>query len=102
MAAYKFPITIEKMNDDETWTPVLSCRARVNSFGGKEYAAAGTYQADETMQFEVRYCKVISKLIPQETRIIYDGHEYDVVFIDDFMQEHKVLKFRGVVNFGRQ
>jgi len=101
MRAYKFPITIERMKDDESWEYVLSCRARVNSFGGKEFAAAGTYHADETKSFEVRYCREIANLIPQETRIIYNGQEYDVVFIDNFMQENKVLKFRGVVNFGR-
>lgn len=99
-------ITIQVLDNSngwttENWVDLLSCRAQVNGLSGKEYWAASSENAQNTVDFSVRYNSLLSGLNPQTTRIIFRGQRYDVQSIDNFMYQNRSLKFRAVMAYGR-
>lgn len=95
-------ITLQILGEDENWSDFFTCFAQANGLGGKEYSAASTEQAQNTVDFTIRYVDFLSDLKPQTTRIIFQGNPYDVVSIDNFMFQNKSLKIRAVMSYGRQ
>ena len=71
-------IIIQTMNESENWTDLVSCFAQVNGLSGNEYWAASAEQAQNTVDFVVRFSADLSSLVPQTTRIIFRGNRYDV------------------------
>ena len=94
-------ITIQVMNEDELWVDLLTCQAQVNGLSGSEYWAASAEQAQNSVDFIVRYTPLLSALLPQTTRILFRGHFYDVKSIDNFMYQDRSLKLRAVMHHGR-
>jgi SPP1 family predicted phage head-tail adaptor len=94
-------ITIQLMNPDELWVDLLTCQAQVNGLSGSEYWAASAEQAQNSVDFIVRYMPLLSDLLPQTTRILFRGHSYDVKNIDNFMYQDRSLKLRAVMHHGR-
>ena len=94
-------ITIQVMNEDELWANLLTCQAQVNSLSGSEYWAASVEQAQNSVDFIVRYTPLLSDLLPQTTRILFRGLHYDVKSIDNFMYQDRSLKLRAVMKHGR-
>ena len=80
-------------NETLIFSELLPCSAKVNGTGGREYYAAAQVNAENNFTFETRYCSLLKNLLPQTTRITYNGNEYDVKHIDDFMQRHETVKF---------
>ena len=80
-------------NETLAFADLLHCSAKVNGTGGREYYAAAQVNAENNFTFETRYCSLLKNLLPQTTRITYNGNEYDVKHIDDFMQRHETVKF---------
>lgn len=95
-------ITLQTLDEDENWSDFFTCFAQANGLGGKEYSAASTEQAQNTVDFTIRFVDLLSDLKPQTTRITFLGNPYDVVFIDNFMFQNKSLKIRAVMSYGRQ
>lgn len=99
----KFPITIQKVGYENNSkgvqvakkTDLIKCRAKINGVSTKEYIQASQINAQNDLTFEVRYCKVLSRIKPQTTIIAFEGNEYDVKSIDDFMLQHKTLVIRA-------
>ena len=94
-------ITIQVMNEDELWAHLLTCQAQVNCLSGSEYWAASAEQAQNSVDFIVRYTPLLSDLLPQTTRILFRGLHYDVKSIDNFMYQDRSLKLRAVMHHGR-
>lgn len=97
--ALKHPIVIEQWDEDaEDWVekPYFSCRAYVNGLSGSEYWTASAVQAENTVDFTVRYCKKLADIIPQLYRIKFRGVPYDITTIDNIRFEDKWLKIRAV------
>ena len=94
-------ITIQVMNEDELWVDLLTCQAQVNGLSGSEYWAASAEQAQNSVDFVIRYTPPLTNLIPQTTRVLFRGHHYDVKSIDNFMFQDRSLKFRAVMHHGR-
>jgi SPP1 family predicted phage head-tail adaptor len=94
-------ITIQTMNESEIWTDLVSCFAQVNGLSGNEYWAASAEQAQNTVDFVIRYMADLSCLVPQTTRILFRGNRYDVQSIDNFMYQNRSLKLRTVMKHGR-
>lgn len=94
-------ITIQVMNADELWFDLLTCHAQVNGLSGSEYWAASAEQAQNSVDFIVRYAAVLANLAPQTTRILFHGNRYDVKSIDNFMYQNRSLKLRAVMHHGR-
>jgi len=94
-------ITIQVMDNNESWSDLFSCYAQVNGLSGNEYWAASAEQAQSTVDFTVRFTSVLSGLVPQTTRIFFRENYYDVQSIDNFMYQNRSLKFRAVMQHGR-
>ncbi|MDW7658135.1 MAG: phage head closure protein [Bacillota bacterium] len=94
-------ITIQVMNADELWFDLLTCHAQVNGLSGSEYWAASAEQAQNSVDFVVRYAADLVNLAPQTTRILFRGNRYDVKSIDNFMYQNRSLKLRAVMHHGR-
>lgn len=94
-------ITVQVMNEEELWIDLLTCQAQVNGLSGSEYWAASAEQAQNSVDFSVRYKPIVADLLPQTTRIIFRGHHYDVKSIDNYMFQDRSLKLRAVMHHGR-
>ncbi len=94
-------ITIQMMDVHESWFDLVTCNAQVNGLSGSEYWAASAEQAQNTVEFIVRYLPLLASLIPQTTRILFRGNTYDVKSIDNFMYQNRSLKLRAVMRHGR-
>jgi len=94
-------ITIQVMSADELWVDLLTCQAQVNGLSGSEYWAASAEQAQNNVDFTVRFTPLLSGLLPQTTRILFRGLRYDVRSIDNFMYQDRSLKLRAVMHHGR-
>jgi len=94
-------ITIQVMDNNESWQDFFSCYAQVNGLSGNEYWAASAEQAQSTVDFTVRFMPILSDLVPQTTRIFFRDNRYDVQSIDNFMYQNRSLKFRAVMHHGR-
>jgi len=94
-------ITIQVMDTNETWSDLVTCQAQVNGLSGNEYWAASAEQAQNSVDFVIRYTASLSALVPQATRILFRGNRYDVKSIDNFMYQNRSLKIRAEMHHGR-
>ena len=94
-------ITVQVMSAAELWVDLLTCQAQVNGLSGSEYWAASTEQAQNSVDFVVRYTSALAALVPQTTRILFRENRYDVKSIDNFMYQNRSLKLRAVMHHGR-
>ena len=94
------PITIQKMDaDTEEWRDHLHLHAlQVNKTGGGETAAAGAEQYHPRLTFELRWCKALEDAVyaPQHHQIVYRGRTYNIEDYDDYMEQHKTVRLKGV------
>lgn len=96
---YNLPIMLIKYNDSSNeWEDVALLHARINKTGGSENWSSGAYQSRATLTFEVRYSPVVASIFlnTQLYRIRYNGAEFDVEDVDDYLQQHRTLKIVGV------
>ena len=93
------PVTIQHQNPDtEEWTDLLKLHAtKVNKTSGGETFSAGREQYRPRLTFEFRWCKVLEALryATQNYRIMYQGHSFNIVDYDDFMEQHLTVKLVG-------
>ena len=95
---YDKPITVQVQDpSSEKWSDQLRLHARVNKTSGGAAFNAGADQYRATLTFEVRWCKTLDDLrfSPQPLRIVYRGHTFKVVDMDDFMEQHRTIKMVG-------
>ena len=94
-------ITVQVINADDTWSDLVICQAQVNGLSGNEYWAASAEQAQNSVDFIIRFTATLAALVPQTTRILFRGDRYDVKSIDNFMYQNRSLKLRAVMHHGR-
>ncbi len=94
-------ITIQVMDTDESWYDLVTCHAQVNGLSGNEYWSASSEQAQNSVDFIIRYQSSLAALVPQTTRILFRGNRYDVKNIDNFMYQNRSFKLRAVMHHGR-
>lgn len=94
-------IIIQVMDANETWSDQVTCQAQVNGLSGNEYWAASAEQAQNSVDFVIRFTSTLAALVPQTTRILFRGDRYDVQSIDNFMYQNRSLKLRAVMHHGR-
>lgn len=82
-----------KIPEDRTY---YKCRAYVNNLSGAEYWAAAQVQAEETVVFTVRYCRMIRNMNTLEHKILWKGREYNITSIDNVMNRNETVKLRAV------
>lgn len=101
MASYKFPILIEKLNEDtEKWEEYYSTHANINKVGGKEYTQASTNISNSTFHFKVRYCNKMKEVIynTEKYRVVYDNRCYDIKNADRYGENKTELTIIGEFN----
>jgi head-tail adaptor len=93
------PVTIQHMDPDtEEWTDLLHLHAtKVNQSGGSEAFSAGREQFRPKLSFDFRWSKVLETLRydTQNHRIVYQGHTFNIVDYDDYMEQHLQVRLVG-------
>lgn len=89
----KAVVTRDKMQNVKTeWQDYYTCRAYANGLHGNEYYEARKQNLQETINFNVRYCKRLSKINTKEFRVVFNGKEYDITHIDNVQFKNENLK----------
>lgn len=84
------------------WASVARMHAGVNKTSGDEYLAGGAIQSQEFLTFTVRYCAAVAGIRrnTQRYRVLYKGSVYKIQDYDDFQEQHKSVKLKGVSYHG--
>ena len=89
------PVTNANGLQEETWHDHYLCWAYVNQLSGSEFWAAHAVQAEDTVVFTLRYCKVAAAINTRDHRIVFAGDVYDILFVDHVRQERDVVKIKA-------
>ncbi|NFO70762.1 head-tail adaptor protein [Clostridium botulinum] len=102
-------ITTQNENgfDIEEWDDYKTVRASMNNLWGKEFYAAKAVQAENTVEFIVRYSKDLKNINTKEYRIktikdknaIKEKDKYryfNITFIDNIQYKNKWLKIKAI------
>jgi head-tail adaptor len=93
------PFTIQQQDPEtEQWADLWRLHAlKVNKTGGGQTQSAGADQYTTTLTFEVRYFSALEevKYNPQLYRIMYRGHTFKLVDLDDYMEQHRTIRLVG-------
>lgn len=85
----------------EEWRNYFVCWAAINGLFGSEYYAARAQQAENTVNFSVRYSKRLECLTPQDYRVIFRRRIYDIEHIDNPQFADNFLTIKAVNKIGR-
>ena len=101
--AYRDRITIEKCsyeadaigNRKAVWAEYWAGFAYVNNLSGAEYWAAAQVKAEETVQFILRYTKMLDVLNSTGYRIRFRGDSYNIESVDNVRYRNETVKIRA-------
>ena len=92
------PVKLQQQDAAENWSDVKQLHAiQVNKTGGGETFSAGADQYHPSLTFEFRWCRLLEALRynTQQFRLVYQGHTFNIVGYDDFMEKHLTIKLVG-------
>lgn len=93
------PIIIQQQDaDTEQWSNLMNLHAlQVNKTGGGESHGAGAGQYHPRLTFVLRWCTALEAVTynPQMHRIVYRGHNFNIVDYDDYMEKHLTVTLVG-------
>ena len=91
-------IELQKQGNNGAWETVIRLHADVNTDLSEEKLDGGALQSRERLVFDVRYGPLVAAIRrnTQLYRILYDGGTYDVVHYDDFKEQHRNVRLKGV------
>lgn len=93
-------IVIQRIDEEtETWSDVWTLHARINKARvDSEVYTSGSIKPNRELTFDVRYFKGLEDVDynSQNYRIIYDDHTWDIFDYDDYWEQHKEVRLRGV------
>ena len=74
---YNRIIKIQKLIGNQ-WTDYMTIHAAVNKAAGGEELEAGSFQSQETLQFDVRFCLAVAAIRKntQLYQVVYDGDSH--------------------------
>lgn len=81
--------------DTTKWIDKYKLLASVNNLFGKEFWSAKAVQSEKTVEFTVRYSRVIENLNTDSSRIVFDDKVYDITFIDNVKYNGTWIKIKG-------
>lgn len=97
----KNDITVDDVgNEIDGFVDFYTCKAKVNGVGGREYYAASQNNAENDVDFTVRYCKKLAELTPQLYIIVFNDVAYDIKNIDNYMMSNETLKIKATAKAG--
>lgn len=101
-------VAIQKLNieptengfDEENWTVFKLVWAKKNNLFGKEYFAAKAVNAEDTVEFEIRYSKDLEPLLEKNGtkayRILYKNRPFNIVYVDNVKEENRWIKIKTI------
>lgn len=96
------PITIQFLNEEKgEWEDLYKLHASINKARtDSEFIKAGAEQNKRFLTFSVMFFKNLSDVIMNTScyRIVYNGVIYDIYDVDDFKEQHFVIKLTGGSN----
>lgn len=95
-----YPIKIQRLDPDtEEWADLLSLHAiKVNRRSGGESFNAAADQYHPTLVFTFRWSQALEAVAynPQQHRLIYREHTFNIQDYDDYMERHLTVNMTGV------
>lgn len=95
---YDRPVFLQKQDENtELWKVEAKFYCCVNKTGGTEGFAADADQFHARLTFETRYFSALEEVRykTQLYRLIYNGHTFNIVDYDDYMEQHRTVKIVG-------
>lgn len=83
--------------DQNTWTDVFTCWARIAMQGGREFERAQIIFAGIEQLFVTRYCSELSTATEKD-RILYGSTIYDIKSVNNVMEKRVELQFLCILN----
>jgi SPP1 family predicted phage head-tail adaptor len=77
------------------WEDYYKCSAYVNNLSGTEYWAASEVNAQDEVNFIIRYCKKAGAVTSDHYRIVFCGSIYNISFVDNVQYADKTVKLRA-------
>ena len=96
-------ITIQKFStyqnengfDVEDWQDYKTIWASINNLWGKEFYAAKAVNAENTVEFVVRYSRDLANINTKEYRIFWNNRTFNITFVDNIQYQNKWLKIKA-------
>ena len=80
-------------NHKNSWSDYFSCFAYASTYQyDKETDAAATIDEEQTIKFEVRWCKELEELDSTHYRVIFRSVSYNIVAVDMMNYQKKVIR----------
>ena len=76
----------------QKWADYKTVWASVSNLNGREYFAAQAVQSEKTIKFTIR----CNKNITESMRIIFEGNNYDITFIDNIKYGNKFMEIKAL------
>lgn len=76
----------------QEWSDYKTVWASVSNLNGREYFAAQAVQAEKTIKFTIR----CNKNITESMRIIFEGNNYDIAFIDNIKYGNEFMEIKAL------
>lgn len=64
---------------NEEWTDFFTCHGSVKVISGRELYEARKTNSENQLKIELRYCRKLSHLNPQDYRIMWNGNPYRIM-----------------------
>ncbi len=84
-------------NQTSEWTDFHSCWAAVNGLSGREYWEARQQNAENTVNFKIRYCQKLAELDTVGFQILFRDKIYNITSIDNQLFANSLINIKGVV-----
>jgi SPP1 family predicted phage head-tail adaptor len=95
----KHKITIQRLTTttnengfvNEVWEDFKTVWAAITNLFGREYFAAASVQAENTVKFTIRYTPGISN----DMQIYFNGNLYKIIHIDNIKYGNRYIEIKG-------
>lgn len=92
----KVIVSDKSKNQIATWVDYYSCWSAVNGLSGREYWQAREQHEENTINFKVRYCKLLDAVNTTDYRLIFDKKVYDIISIDNVFFADSLINLKAV------
>ncbi len=93
-------VTIQKLTtginengfEVRTWKDYKTVWAAASNLHGREYYAAATVQAENTVKFTIRYLEGLDTTM----RVLFQGRQYNITSIDNIKYQNRYMEIKAM------
>lgn len=85
-------ITNENGFEEETWQDYKTIWASISNLFGREFYAASSVNAENTVKFTIRYIDGIDTTM----RILFNNRPYNIIFIDNIKYSNTYIEIKAL------